>query len=73
MFSVSGSGKPINLIVSLTAFCFMISMLGAVVFGLRRWRANQKGKRMETFIRACILWHGEASELISLTFVVVSL
>ncbi|KAL6204981.1 hypothetical protein ACLB2K_022247 [Fragaria x ananassa] len=37
-----GSGKPINLIVSLTAFCFMISMLGAVVFGLRRWRANQK-------------------------------
>ncbi|KAM1374964.1 hypothetical protein ACFX2I_025458 [Malus domestica] len=38
----SGKGKPIKLIVSLTVVCF-IGVLGAIVFGLCRMRAKQKG------------------------------
>ncbi|XP_048439964.1 G-type lectin S-receptor-like serine/threonine-protein kinase At1g61500 isoform X1 [Pyrus x bretschneideri] len=37
-----GKGKPIKLIVSLTVVCF-IGVLGAIVFGLCRMRAKQKG------------------------------
>ncbi|KAK9901900.1 hypothetical protein M0R45_001858 [Rubus argutus] len=37
-----GERKPVNLIISLTALCF-ISILGAIVFGMRRSRANQQG------------------------------
>ncbi|XP_009344131.2 PR5-like receptor kinase isoform X1 [Pyrus x bretschneideri] len=39
----SGKGKPIKLIVSLTVVCF-IGVLGAIVFGLCRMRAKQKGE-----------------------------
>ncbi|KAM2527635.1 hypothetical protein TB1_024865 [Malus domestica] len=39
----SGKGKPIKLIVSLTVVCF-IGVLGAIVFGLCRMRAEQKGE-----------------------------
>ncbi|XP_048439970.1 PR5-like receptor kinase isoform X2 [Pyrus x bretschneideri] len=38
----SGKGKPIKLIVSLTIVCFN-GVLGAIVFGLCRMRAKQKG------------------------------
>ncbi|XP_062013307.1 G-type lectin S-receptor-like serine/threonine-protein kinase At1g61500 isoform X1 [Rosa rugosa] len=38
-----GEGRPIRLIVSLTTIC-LISILGAIVFGLYRLRANQRGK-----------------------------
>ncbi|TQE10507.1 hypothetical protein C1H46_003845 [Malus baccata] len=38
-----GKGKPIKLIVSLTVVCF-IGVLGAIVFGLCRMRAKQKGE-----------------------------
>ncbi|XP_068303744.1 thaumatin-like protein 1a isoform X2 [Pyrus communis] len=38
----SGKGKPIKLIVSLTIVCFN-GVLGAIVFGLCRMKAKQKG------------------------------
>ncbi|TQE10508.1 hypothetical protein C1H46_003846 [Malus baccata] len=42
-FCPDGKGKPIKLIVSLTVVCF-IGVLGAIVFGLCRMRAKQKGE-----------------------------
>ncbi|XP_048439971.1 PR5-like receptor kinase isoform X3 [Pyrus x bretschneideri] len=41
-FCPNGKGKPIKLIVSLTIVCFN-GVLGAIVFGLCRMRAKQKG------------------------------
>ncbi|KAL6206998.1 hypothetical protein ACLB2K_024243 [Fragaria x ananassa] len=38
-----GEGRPIKLIVSLTAIC-LISILGAIVFGFYRMRGHQRGK-----------------------------